>query len=291
MNTQKADVYSIITDRIISMLEAGTVPWAKPWTAGGQFPKNLASGKEYRGVNVFLLSAMNYASPYWLTYKQAAELGGNVRKGEKSVPVVFWKRFEVEDKTADNGKKFIPMLRYYSVFNLAQCENIPADKLPTTTATENHSPVAAAESIVSGMPKAPKISGGHAQACYSPSADEVRMPDLNTFTTAEAYHATLFHELIHSTGHESRLARKSIVEGAGVHSFGSETYAKEELVAEMGAAFLCGQAGIGERVIENQAAYVAAWLKRLKEDNKLVVQAGAQAQRAADFILGKTWND
>lgn len=282
----KADVYQVITDRVITLLEQGNIPWQKPWQGGQTMPRNLASGREYRGVNVFLLHAMSYQSPFWLTFNQAKELGGTVRRGEKACPVVFWKWLEAE---GNEEKKRIPLLRYFSVFNVAQCDGIPADKIPSLGGIKReHCPITEAEGIVAGMPKCPEIRSGLDRAIYSPGGDFVGMPDAGTFRTGEDYYSVLFHELTHSTGHESRLNRKGVGGTEGEWSaFGSTPYAKEELVAEMGAAFLCGQAGIVERTLDNSAAYVSSWLQRLKDDRRLVVHAAAQAQKAADFILGR----
>jgi antirestriction protein ArdC len=276
-------VYQVITDRVIALLQQGTVPWQKPWQGAELAPQNLVSRKPYRGVNVFLLHAMSYTSPYWFTFKQAQELGGHVRKGEKACPVVFWKWLDVE---RDGQAERVPFLRYYSVFNVAQCEGIDAHIPSATGPKHEHSPVETAERIVQGMPKRPLIKDGQAQAFYSPTHDFVGMPSPEQFRSGEGYYSVLFHELTHSTGHESRLSRKGVSGADGQWSaFGSNPYAKEELVAEMGAAFLCGQAGIVERTIENSASYIANWLSKLKDDCKLVVQAAAQAQKAADFIL------
>jgi antirestriction protein ArdC len=281
-------VYQVITDRVIALLQQGTVPWQKPWQGAELAPQNLVSRKPYRGVNVFLLHAMHYTSPFWLTFKQAQELGGHVRKGEKACPVVFWKWLDVE---RDGDKERVPFLRYYSVFNVAQCEGIEAHVPSATGPKREHSPVEAAERIVADMPKRPLIKHGQAQAFYHPSDDFVGMPSPEQFRSGEGYYSVLFHELTHSTGHESRLARKGVAGSEGQWSaFGSQSYSKEELVAEMGAAFLCGQAGIVERTIENSASYIANWLSKLKDDAKLVVQAAAQAQKAADFILDSNHN-
>lgn len=286
----KTDAYQVVTDRIVGLLDQGIIPWQQPWKAREMSPRNLVSQHEYRGVNIFLLNASCYQSPYWLTFKQARELGGSIKRGEKACPVVFWKWLESKEETDAKGKpKKIPFLRYYSVFNVAQCQNIPKDRIPPHKRNERqHNPIEAADSIVAGMPKRPQIRQGGNRACYCPSPDRVDIPQPETFRTGQDYYSVLFHELTHSTCHESRLNRKGVSGSDGEWSaFGSTPYAKEELVAEMGAAFLCGQAGIVERTIENSTAYVQSWLQRLKDDRRLVVQAAAQAQRAADYILGR----
>jgi antirestriction protein ArdC len=280
MSKEKVDVYQIVTDRIIGMLEDGVVPWNKPWATGSEAPMNLVSKKAYRGVNVWLLSCAGYASPYWVSYKQATEMGGQVRKGEKSTPVVYWKMFETLDK-ATGEKKTIPMLKYYSVFNVSQCDNL---KYPTPEELEkiDFNPIEEAEKIVANMPKKPTILHGEQQAYYNRSSDFVNMPQKETFDKVENYYSVLFHELTHATGHENRLGRLQ----NDVSRFGDACYAKEELVAEMGASFLCATAGIVDRTIDNSAAYIASWLKRLKNDKKLVVSASAKAHQSTDFILG-----
>ncbi|MDE2106303.1 MAG: DUF1738 domain-containing protein [Patescibacteria group bacterium] len=285
MTTQ---AYQHITDRIIALLEQGTVPWHKPWKASTDLPRNLVSRKPYRGVNVFLLLAMGYESPFWLTFRQASQLGGTVRKGEKSCPVVFWKRLTIED--AEHGEaKTIPVLRLYHVFNATQCD-LPAgrqaalgDPIPPAQAMAP-SPETQPEEIVAHMPRRPLIKHDFVQAFYSPREDIVGLPARERFDGNGSYYSTLFHELVHSTGHETRLKRSTLTDKAG---FGSDPYCKEELVAELGAAFLCGQAEIAARTIENSAAYLKEWLTRLRDDKALIVQAAAQAQKAADFILGR----
>jgi antirestriction protein ArdC len=281
-------VYQVVTNRIIGLLEKGVIPWQQNWKSAEQAPQNLISRKPYRGINAFLLSAMHYASPYWLTYKQTQDLGGHVKRGEKACPVVFWKWLDVENEETGKTER-IPLLRYFSVFNVAQCEGIT---VPTVAqAVRDCSPIQAAEQIIASMPKRPEIKHGQARAFYSPSGDFVGMPSAEQFKTDSDYCSVLFHELTHSTGHETRLNRKGVTGSEGNWSaFGSNPYAKEELVAEMGAAFLSAETGIVERTIDNSAAYVAAWLQKLKNDSRLVVQAAAQAQRAADWILGK-WQD
>jgi antirestriction protein ArdC len=283
------DMYSIVTERIINLLESGVVPWRRPWTSTG-LPRNLVSKKPYRGVNFFLLSASKYVSPFWLTMRQANELGGHIRKGEESTAVVFWKIDDLKQSTEglDNeetgGKthrRFL--LRFYRVWNIEQCE-LPQgvlDKLPKIE-THEHDPIEAAERIIAAMPNPPKIQHAGSKAFYSPITDRITLPPRELFASTEEYYATALHEAVHSSGSQKRLAREGICETA---PFGPPVYSKEELTAEMGAAYLCAEAGISNAVLENQAAYLAGWLKKLRDDRKLLIHAAAQAQRAADFIL------
>jgi antirestriction protein ArdC len=278
MNIQS---YERITERIVTLLEQGTVPWHKPWKVNTGLPRNLISKKPYRGINVFLLMAMSYESPHWLTFRQAIQLGGNVKKGEKSCPVVFWKRMETEDKESGEPQK-VPLLRLYHVFNAAQCEGLK------DAPGEIQMPVTKPAEIVAGMPQPPVVKHGMAQAFYSPTDDCVGMPEPERFESEASYFAALFHELVHATGHEKRLKRASITERNG---YGSDPYCKEELIAELGSAFLCGYADIVDRTIDNSAAYLEGWLKQFQNDRTLIVYAAAQAQKAADFILGRTFTE
>ncbi len=274
--------YEIITETIIEKLERGCVPWHQPWSS--EAAKNLISKREYRGINVFLLGASRYANPYWLTFRQAKQLGGHVAKGERSTPVVFWKWLEHERENADGELETYstPLLRYYRVFNVEQCEGIPADKVPPLDNARAFQPIEEAERVVRSMPQRPIIQHETAQACYRPAADIVNMPAPELFTSDAEYYSTLFHELTHATGHESRLKR---LDTEKLAAFGSRDYSQEELVAEMGSAFLCGHCGIAERIIDNSASYIQGWLRRLRNDKRLVVFAAAQAHKAADFIL------
>ena len=275
----KNPTYDRITDRITALLEQGTVPWQKPWKARTGLPRNFVSKHPYRGINVFLLLAMMYESPFWLTFRQVSQLGGSVRKGEKACPVVFWKQTTVEDKkTGGEKKKYL--LRFYHVFNVAQCDGL---KISAEPVQENV--IAKPEDIVAGMPQPPILKHGMTHAYYSPREDCVGLPPRERFEKTEDYYSTVFHEFVHSTGHEKRLKRSTLTESAG---YGSNPYCKEELIAEMGAAFLCGLAEIGERTIDNSAAYLKGWLEQLRNHKTLIVQAAAQAQKAADFILGRT---
>ena len=302
-----ATVYEVITARLVEQLEAGAAPWNKPWAAGAgaeALPRNLISGKPYRGINTWLLMAAGYARPWFLTFNQARELGGTVRKGEHGLPVVFWKldagkakgkgkaegKAEGEDTTgAADGTRFNGrrvMCRYYTVFNVDQCEGLrvqPAAPVDAPSAPK-FNPIDAAEGIVNGWTARPEIRHGGGVACYTPFFDTVRMPAPESFTSTEFYYSTLFHELGHSTGHEKRLARPGVVECKG---FGSAVYSREELVAEMTAAYLCGLSGISNAQTEqNSAAYLQSWIKVLKGDARLALVAAGQAQKAADLILG-----
>jgi antirestriction protein ArdC len=275
----KSDVYQVVTDRIVRLLESGTVPWHQPWKGGNQWPQNFISRKVYRGINLFLLNAARYPSPFWLTFKQVHMLGGHIKKGEHAFPVVFWKMFKEE---GEGETKRIPFLRYYSVWNVAQCEGVSVPGVQPVEPGSRFQPIDRCEQIVTGMPKRPTIHHNGGRACYSPPLDEITIPGAALFKSREEYYSTLFHELTHSTGHVSRLNRKGITDPT---RFGSDPYSREELVAEMGAAFLCGHCEIENATIDKSAGYIQHWLERLKEDRKLVVIAAAQAQKACDFIL------
>ena len=287
-----ADVYEIITEQIIKRLEAGTVPWHCPWGGRNSMPRNAVSQAEYRGINSFILHQLRlnggYESRYWLTFKQAKDRGGHVRKGEKSTPVIFWKWYDREEKnnSGEPTKQRLPVLRYYSVFNADQCEGVTVPK--DNSESHEWEPLTACEQIVERMPDCPEIREGGVVAGYVPAEDVVRMPLRSRFPSAEGFYASLFHELTHATGHETRLNRRPSTD---TRTFGDDAYSREELVAEMGAAFLCGHAGITPDTIENAASYIDGWLSVLRADSRLVIQAAAQAQKAADFILGRTWDN
>jgi len=276
-------VYETITEKIIKQLESGVAPWRKPWTC--QTPTNLVTQKEYRGLNVFTLASQGFPSRFWLTFNQTTKLGGRIRKGEKSSSVIFWNVGDERETTTQEGAKQISrpfLLRYYSVFNLSQTEeiDIPASLLQETRTND---PIETCEQIVTNMPNPPAFEQSD-KAWYSPSNDIVGMPARGLFHSSEEYYATKFHELAHSTGHGKRLHRENFDNPV---SFGSESYSKEELIAEMTAAMLCGIAGIEQKTLENSAAYLKTWIARLKSDSRLLVSAASQAQKAADFIQGK----
>jgi antirestriction protein ArdC len=272
-----SSVYSIVTEQILKQLESGVAPWHRPWST--QIPMNLISGRQYRGINVFLLSSSGYGSPYFLTYKQATERGGHVRKGQHGTKIVFWKigTRETEDADGDTIERKSILLRYYTVFNVEQCEGIVA---PDSARPVN--PIEECERIVRQMPNSPAMEQD-GRAWYRPSTDTVGMPSRNAFNSAEEYYSTLFHELTHSTGHSKRVGRDGIEK---LNTFGSESYSKEELIAEMGAAMLCGVAGIERKTLANSASYLKCWIDVLKSDARMVVSAASQAQKAADYIRG-----
>ena len=268
-------VYQIVTERIIRKLEQGTVPWRQPWTNAGAV--NWKTQKSYRGINAFILDSGEYA-----TWNQVKEAGGRVKPEEakKFYVVVFWKWVEKEDEETGKNEK-VPLLRYYRVYEInKQCEGMQSKR---KTATFDHDPIGEAEKIKQGYIKAPLIRFAPGKAYYSPSKDLISIPELGDHYQAEEYYSTMFHEMVHSTGHPRRLNRPGITAIAG---FGSKTYSKEELIAELGAAMLCAQARIDNSTIDNSASYIAGWLRKLKNDKRLIIQAAAQAQKASDYILG-----
>lgn len=287
-------VYGVITKVLIERIEERiaqgdmAAPWQKTWDAKVGMPRNLISDKAYRGANLFLMMCMPYASPYYVTRSQIKKLGGNIRKGESYTPVVFWK-FPTEEEKA-KGKEYV-LCRFYQVWNTDQCEGLEHKRLTEMAEGKldeaKNDPLAEAEALVEGYFDRPAYNHGGDRAFYVPSMDVIQMPNLDDFESAEKYYLTLFHELAHSTGHRSRLERDGVCNPA---MFASHEYSKEELVAEMTAAMLAGYAGIDmEAHVENTAAYLQHWLKALKSDTNLLVQAGGQAQKAADYIRRVKW--
>jgi antirestriction protein ArdC len=281
-------VYRIVTERMIAALQRGSVPWRKPWqTAAGQL-RSMSTGQPYRGVNVFLLGMAaaeeGYSSPFWGTYRQINALGGQVRKGEHSTPVVFWKLAQTEHRDPQTGEitlKLLPVLRYYRVFNAVQADHLPERFHPAPGEySEIAEPQTVLDGYLTGGPKLVHFAGDRAD--YHPLTDTIRLPLRSQFHTSEGYYATAFHEAGHSTGHPARLNRPGI---AAFDHFGSGKYAREELVAQMSSSILCAETGIEDQeVFENSASYIAGWLSALNDDTKLVIIAAAQAQRACDLI-------
>jgi antirestriction protein ArdC len=286
----RRDIYSRVTDKIVNDLERGVRTWLKPWSvehSAGRITRPLrATGQPYNGINVLMLwgdaVTKGFVCPIWMTYRQADELGGNVRKGEHGSPVVYADRIK-RTETNQKGEEVeneIPFMKGYTVFNCEQIEGLPAHFYPTPP-----SPMPAAERIASAETFAASTGAefrhGGNRAYYSCGDDHVQLPPFECFRDAESYYATLLHELTHWTRHETRLNREF-----GRKRWGDAGYAAEELVAELGAAFLCADLGITPEPREDHAAYLASWLEVLKSDKRAIFTAAAHAQRAADFLKG-----
>lgn len=276
------DLYQTVTDKIVEQLEAGVTPWVKPWTNSGfgGLPYNASTGKAYRGINVMMLYAPGGSTgDGWMTYQQAKEVGAQVRKGERGSMVVFFKPLKIEDRNAApeaaDKSKTIPMLKYYTVFHTSQIDGLAAKYLPKETAkpTEKQR-IEAAEQYLA---QAHIIHGGD-RAFYRIDTDSITLPQQAQFKSVDDYYATALHELTHWSGHSTRCAREY------GRRFGDTAYAREELVAEMGAAFLCAKTGITAQL--QHASYIGSWLKVLKADKRAVLVAAGAAQRAADYITG-----
>ena len=282
---ERQDAYETVTARITAALERGTVPWRAPWRARGH--RNALSGRPYRGINLLMLGLtaleQDFDDARWLTYRQAASRGGHVRRGERGTRVVLWKWIEREEPGDEELARRYPLLRLFTLFNVEQCDGL---ELTPPGNGESFDPIEQAEAIVSGYADGPPVFHDATTAYYVPSRDEVHLPPRGSFHDGDGYYATVFHELGHSTGHPSRLGRAGYE--AGVAAFGSETYSREELVAEFAAAFLSHEAGIDSSRLEQSAAYIASWLRALQGDPRMVIVAAGQGQRAADHILGRS---
>lgn len=279
----KIDVYELVTNRIIELLEQGTVPWQQPWIDAG-LPMNLISKRPYRGINLWLLLSLKYEHNLYLTWDQLKKIGGSVNQGEHGCVVVFWKEVSKQPEELNgNGKpKTIRMLRYYKVFNVAQCRELPGSVIESMNDGSDNTILPDCGAIAKNMPMPPLIVLQGKKAYYESSKDQVVLPQLKSFKSTESYYATLWHELVHSTGSEKRLGRKSITQMA---EFGSDTYSVEELIAELGASYLCSLTGILQKQIKNSAAYINGWLAQLKNDKRFIIEASGQAQKAVDWIL------
>ncbi len=279
----KLDVYQSVTDRIIKALESGVAPWVKPWKEGEKqtgnslLPFNAISGNNYRGINTMLLWGSQvekgYSSNTWVTFKQAGELGGNVIKGEKSTPIIYFQMLKRKDPETGEPVQ-IPMLKQYYLFNLEQCENITSKKVKIPEPVE----VGYTNALDFATRTGADIKHGGNEAFFSPSHDFIRMPSQKQFNSIAEYDGTLLHELTHYSGGKKRLNREF---GA---RFGNEAYAFEELVAEIGSAFLCGQLNVDHTGLQHEN-YLANWLKVLKADKKAIFKASTLAQKASDYLI------
>jgi antirestriction protein ArdC len=286
----KRDLYAEVSARIVAEMEAGAVPWVKPWSAtpGANTPCNAATNRPYSGCNVILLwtaQATGYPTPRFLTFKQALELGGNVRKGERGTKVYFVKQLQVRDQGADDeaATRVVPMMREYTVFNVDQCEN-----LPTRVTTPGEFKPRNADQRDLTIDEFLSSSGaaireGVGEAYYRPSDDVISLPRFEAFKNAAHFYSTAFHELGHWTGHKSRLARDLR------HRFGERAYAAEELVAELCSAFLCAEFSIDGDL--RHAGYVQNWIGLLKADSRAFFTACSKAQAAADYLRGLALSD
>jgi antirestriction protein ArdC len=285
--TTKDQVADIITATVIEALEAGVLPWAKPW-AGGT-PVSLSTGRAYRGTNELLLAAAaatrGYSNPIWATFNQVRAAGGTVKKGARSVPVVFWK-FPAQPEDGTELERRAPLLRYYRVFNLSDTEGVtvPArleDAVTARTPLSADAVPEAVSQVIAGYVGGPEIEHVYqGRAYYSLISDKITLPTVEQFMSVEGYAETVLHELVHSTGHPSRLGRD-----VGCSRFGSDRYAKEELVAELGAVMLASRVGLPVS-IDNAASYCGGWLKVLRADKRFLISAGQAAQKAVDLIVG-----
>lgn len=282
------DTYAIVTNTILSALEKGIVPWQRPWNAEINAPRSLSTKKPYRGGNIFILLATSwlkgYTSPWWGTYKQINELGGKVKTGEHGTPVSYYK-FLV--KETDEGEETIIIHRYYTVFNVEQAEGLPdfQDKLPEKRL--DFVPIEQAQLVAENYRTGANLAGinyGGGEAAYYPSLDKIAMPEPETFCSVPSFYSVLFHEIGHSTGHETRLKRDL------KNLFGDHLYSKEELVAELTQAFVMSNLQLGFDV-QNTAAYIDSWSTALKENPRWFASAGSKAQKASDYIMSFTTHE
>lgn len=292
--TTSKDIYQQVTDVVIESLEQGNVVWRQTWNSFG-LPKNITTGKPCRGWNVFWLNfhtmIKGYSTPYYLTFHQAQGLKGTIRKGEKGTRITYWATVEEKKTPATAGDhsdgnavqtstlKLIPAV--HTVFNLDQTEGILFPVVEQLYRSEAEK-ITACEAVIDKMSNRPAITHKGDKAFYVRSYDEVTIPDRRLFCSSEVYYSVLFHELAHSTGHENRLNRKELLKYDG---FGGKNYSKEELTAELTAAFLSAVTGIQQETLANSTAYVKGWLQALKNDKRLILTAASQAQKAADYIL------
>lgn len=286
------DIYAEVTSRIVAQLDQGVIPWKKPWTGTPDGAVSHAKLRPYSLINQMLLGTPGE----YLTLKQCNAEGGRVRKGAKSRFVVFWKAYSRQQRaedgsplTDDDGNalmRTVPVLRYYHVFNIADCEGV-TPRLKSPDGLPTFSPVQRAEDVFAGYRARSGVKFEQIKqdkAFYSPAYDKIVLPQLNQFSAAEEYYSTLFHESVHSTGHLTRLNR---FEGEGSAPFGSETYSKEELVAEIGAAAILHELGMETpETFRNSTAYTQSWSKKLRDDPRLFISATARAEKAVRMIFG-----
>jgi len=291
MKDVSTDIYQRITDRIVEQIEAGTLPWVRPWsTVGDTVPINIISSRAYRGINNLVLQLEAQSHGYrlnrWLTYRQAAERGAQVRKGETATQIVYYQLRKLAATSdafpvyaePDIPERIIPLLRVYSVFNVAQIDGLPTELLEVPAAQGPLAAQEAADDLL--LDSAVPIQHGGFRAFYSPSEDRIQLPFKSLFKDAANYYAAALHELVHATGHMSRCNRQLTTR------FGTESYAAEELIAELGAAFLCAHCRIDGQL--QHASYLSSWLDVLRRDKRAIFVASTKAQQAADYLIART---
>ncbi|MCB0749581.1 MAG: DUF1738 domain-containing protein [Ignavibacteriae bacterium] len=265
----KNELFEKINNQILEKLNEGIVPWKKSWKEG--IPSNFISKRAYHGINFLSLSMNDYSSPYYLTFKQCRERGGSIKAGSKSQMIVYWKVLEYRDEERDENIMRYPFLRYSNVFNLSQTDiSIDVEERPI---------LMSCESILDNMKCKPIIKNNISRCYYTPYEDYISVPKINDFDSSEEYYSSLFHELIHWTGHGSRVNRPSLSQ------LDDENYSFEELVAEIGSAYLCSLCGISPSVVENQTAYIKGWIKLSTEKDNVFLKAAKDAKTSVDFIL------
>lgn len=289
------DLYREVTERIIAHIENGTPPWCQSWSTYG-LAKNYATGHVYTGINFLLMNSTGYRVPYFMTYNQVKERNGHIQKGAKGEMVVY---FTIVYKDASDqvlseadawskmksgqDVKVFKFIKYYTVFNMEYIDGIDFKIEDSDNLLKG--PIATCEDILWNMARYPTLNLGAKHPSYNPLLDCINMPTIDRFRNSESYYLALFHELVHATGHEFRLAREEVM---NVKTFGSMPYSREELVAEIGASFLCAVARIDyDFVVEDSASYLAGWLNILREDSRFIFKAAAEAQKAVDFILNR----
>jgi antirestriction protein ArdC len=289
-------VEQIIVEKLLTRMEEGVLPWERPWNAETGMPRNLKSNKPYRGVNVFMLGYQGFASPFWVTFNQATEMKGIIKESEKknSSIVVYSKRniyTKTDDETGEETERVGWIVRYTHVWNLVQTDGLKAPKIPKQVELSAFEKFSQCEKVGTEMREHVEIihgasSGG--RAFYRPVEDRIYLPDKTDFKTPVGYYSTRFHEMVHSTGHAKRLNRKTLTDAS---FFGDRNYCQEELVAEVGAALLCGHVGIANESLDNSVAYITGWLHHIKtQDPKAIYNAIQAAQKATDHILGVTFS-
>ena len=275
----KKDAYQIITDQILELMEKHGTDWNKPWKATGSkqpsMPWSIGSGDNYKGINTLLLWSAGYSDQRWGTYKAWQAKGAQVRKGEKSTVITFWKMLETRNKETGEKENF-PMLRTFNVFNAEQCDNVPELVIPEPLPELERNAIADTFIANTGA----DIRTESDRAYFVPSQDFIALPEIGAFTDSDSYYATLLHELTHWTGHKSRLDRTF------GKSFGDADYAKEELVAELGSVFLCAELQVTSEPRADHAKYLNCWMEGLKADKKLIIQASSKASKAVAFLHG-----